>query len=204
MPVVWSACVIITNVSGAKLPRSFHIETADRPRPVKRLIAVGPPKAAITSPTVSSESVMAPTITTRREVCNHVDALLDDFPVNLENGGMTTPRPHPQSRTEIARRFRMMRAAIGLNQLTLATRCKISQQQLSQYENPDPAKSRIPELAEALKIKGTTGFGLDWIYDGDFQDVPDRYKDRIAELDDAPPAFEKPPRKARRKSKKLD
>lgn len=202
-----------TNVSGEKLPRRFHIETADTPRPVSRPIDEGPPRALMTSPTVSrlSESLMDRTNTTLREVRNGVLPLLDVFPGDCDNSGMQTPLPHPTSRTEIAKRIMITRAAMDLDQVTFAKRCRLSQQQLSNYENLNPAKGRRPNLDEALKIVAGTGCGLDWIYRGETDRLPAHLIDKVIAFQGAPPkkltdkiatldAAPAPARKRRRKS----
>lgn len=103
-----------------------------------------------------------------------------------QNPDMPALPPHPQSRTEISRRIRVIRAAMDLDQTTFASRCSLSQQQLANYENPNPAKSRRPNIDEAIKIRAATGFGLNFIFLGDQTDVPAALAVRVTKLMAAP------------------
>ena len=69
----------------------------------------------------------------------------------------------------IGRRITAVRVAKGMNQAAFARLCGLSAPQLNNYEQG----FRRPNIDEAGKIASATGAGLDWIYRGERDKLPD-------------------------------
>jgi transcriptional regulator with XRE-family HTH domain len=72
--------------------------------------------------------------------------------------------------TDVARRLRRTREAIGLDQQQFGTRAGMSQSQYNQYETG----KRLITLASAMKLCEEYGLTLDWVYRGDPSGLPYR------------------------------
>lgn len=168
-------------------------QPADRPDAVQRGNDIGNSRQRFQG------IIHKPLNNTLREISKGTSRVDGRAGAKRENPGMPSALPHPQSRSEIARRIRVIRAAMDLDPTTFAARCLISRQAVSNYEQTNPAKGRRPNVDEALKIVAATGFGLNFIYRGDITDVPSIYAETVARLMNAPPEAETPAKRRRRK-----
>lgn len=69
---------------------------------------------------------------------------------------------------DVAARLRMTREAFGLEQGEFADQAGITRNAYNQYEQAQ----RIPRLDIAIKICGTYGVTLDWIFRGELAGLP--------------------------------
>ncbi|NYZ16922.1 helix-turn-helix transcriptional regulator [Azospirillum sp. RWY-5-1] len=88
---------------------------------------------------------------------------------------MTHPPPPPHSRSEIGRRLKATRLALGLRARDLHHATGIGESAWSQYENG----RRFPDLMQMLPFADRFGVPLDWIYRGIIGAVPFDLAQRI-------------------------
>lgn len=81
---------------------------------------------------------------------------------------MNQPPPLPHSRSEIGRRLKATRQALGLRARDVHRATGIGESTWSQYENG----RRFPELLQILPFADRFGVSLDWIYRGILSAVP--------------------------------
>lgn len=93
---------------------------------------------------------------------------------------MLDPRDTGDLKTDVGRRLRQTRTALGLDQQDFGTRAGMSQPQYNQYENG----KRLLTLASALLLCSEYGLTLDWLYRGDPSGLPYRMATAIR---DQPP-----------------
>ncbi|CAO3425548.1 helix-turn-helix domain-containing protein [Azospirillum doebereinerae] len=81
---------------------------------------------------------------------------------------MTDPSPLAHSRSEIGRRLKATRQALGLRARDIHRATGIGESAWSQYENG----RRFPDLMQMLPFADRFGVPLDWIYRGLIAAVP--------------------------------
>ena len=95
------------------------------------------------------------------------------------SGVTQSPLP-PHSRTEIGRRLKATRQALGLRTRDIHRATGIAESTWSQYENG----RRFPDLMQMMPFADRFGIPLDWIYRGVIAAVPFDLAQRI--LDSQP------------------
>jgi hypothetical protein len=135
---------------------------------------------------MSAENIHGPFIT--QDVASRLWKRAADFETIAL---MATKAESPESTHEVARRLRLTREAFDMKKAAWCRFVGISPQAWQNVEGGEhtPAINRI-SLDEALKVVRATGVGLNWIYQGDRDDVPVKIALKLQELD--PPAKKKP------------
>lgn len=105
------------------------------------------------------------------------------MPTRLRHPSGVTQSPQPpHSRSEIGRRLKATRQALGLRTRDIHRATGIAESTWSQYENG----RRFPDLMQMLPFADRFGVPLDWIYRGILAAVPFDLAQRI--LDSQAPA----------------
>lgn len=107
------------------------------------------------------------------------------MPTRLRHPSGVTQSPlPPHSRSEIGRRLKATRQALGLRTRDIHRATGIAESTWSQYENG----RRFPDLMQMLPFADRFGIPLDWIYRGIIAAVPYEIAQRI--LDSQPVTVE--------------
>jgi len=163
-PLAARASRISKNLSGA-MPRVLQFTTADAPTAVKPAVAVGPPKASMTSSTVLSML-----LDTSRNVKLSRPAEIHTLAIVTKRELGPNARMKQRSRAEVAKRLIATQKAFDLLPSEFCKKAGIPHNQWSQFTSPN-SKRRITVEA-AHKLIDTYHVDLDWIYDGKTERLP--------------------------------
>jgi len=151
LPKDANASLIMTNLSGAIRPRKLQLLTADTPTPANDAVAVGPPRASITSSTVLSMA----SYSSHRVNMSSLHAMeLASCSFVGSNRGMA------ESIKSLAARLKLTREALELSAADLCRQIDCKPNRWSQYE----AGERKITLEVANALCDEFGLSLDWIY----------------------------------------
>jgi len=107
---------------------------------------------------------------------------------------MVKTSPDMRTVDAVARRLRVLRKALGLQQAQIADRADIKRNAYNQYDKG----GRALTLAPALKLCETFGVTLDWLFRGDLTGLPHGLAVDITRIAADPEEF----RRVRRKQRK--
>jgi hypothetical protein len=147
------------NLSGAILPRSSQLLTAEAPTPTADAAAVVPPKASTTASTVVSMTLhSSQSVKMSRLHRSGVDFTACESP----KLGMH------ESNKSLARRLKLTREALGVIPAEVCKRLRIGANAWSMYESGE----RRITVPVAIKFCNEYGLTLDWIYRADPSRLP--------------------------------
>lgn len=158
-PTAFRASVTRRNLSGAILPRSSQLLTADAPTPAAEAAAVVPPKASTTASTVVSMLLNSSHFVKMSSL--HASGV-DFTPCELPKWSM------PETNKSLAHRLKITRAALDLKPADVCKRLKVGANAWSQYESGE----RRITVPVAIRFCEEYGLTLDWIYRADPSRLP--------------------------------
>ncbi len=164
------ASLSVRKFSDGMVPRARQLLTADAPTPANAAAAAVPPNASITS---STDLSMPPYTSQPVKVSRGHDTAIDG------EVGLGFKIPMPKDPKVIGPRLELTREALELSAAQLCRRIDCAQNRWSQYESGE--RPITMEIAD--KLCDEFSLTLDWIYRGDRSGLPQRFIERLQEVE---------------------